>query len=177
MARRGLDGECYPCAPDRTRGKLGTPKSRRSSPAVPMTDRPAGELERHFQRSAFQADEDLPFAHPETGAPYDPSKMRARIKTALKAAGINRSVRFHDLRHSYGTHMARAGTPLRVLQEQMGHRSAQTTEIHADYAPHANERDCAERAFAGPETGPEVSDIDGPSEDTKAHENAGATLG
>jgi integrase len=37
-----------------TRDKLGKPKSKRSSRAVPMADRVAAELERHFQRSAFQ---------------------------------------------------------------------------------------------------------------------------
>ena len=47
-----------------TRGELGPPKSRRSSRAVPMADRVAGELERRFQRSAYQADDDLVFAHP-----------------------------------------------------------------------------------------------------------------
>jgi integrase len=31
--------------------------------------------------------------------------------------------------------MAAAGAPLRFIQEWMGHRSAQTTEIYADYAP------------------------------------------
>ena len=38
-----------------TRGQWGTPKSRRSSRAVPMADRLAAELERHFQRSAIRA--------------------------------------------------------------------------------------------------------------------------
>lgn len=31
--------------------------------------------------------------------------------------------------------MAAAGAPLRFIQEWMGHSSAQTTEIYADYAP------------------------------------------
>jgi integrase len=117
-----------------TRGQFGTPKSRRSTRAVPVADRLAGELERHFQRSAYQADEDLVFGHPDTGGPYDPSKMRKRFKGALKAAGL-RPVRFHDLRHSYGTAMAAAGAPLRALQEWMGHRDYKTTSIYADYSP------------------------------------------
>ncbi len=36
-----------------SRGQWTTPKSRRSSRAVPMADRVAGELERHFKRSAY----------------------------------------------------------------------------------------------------------------------------
>jgi integrase len=49
-----------------TRRTWGTPKSRRSNRAVPLADRVAGELERHFQRSAYQADDALVFCHPIT---------------------------------------------------------------------------------------------------------------
>jgi integrase len=99
-----------------------------------MADRLAGELERHFQRSRYQADDDLALCHPDTGGPYDPSKMRKRFKAALREAEV-RLVRFHDLRHSYGTAMAAAGVPMRTLQEWMGHRDIQTTMIYADYSP------------------------------------------
>ena len=117
-----------------TRGRFGTPKTRRSSRAVPMADRVAAELERLFQRSRYQADDDLVFCHPETGHPYDASKLRKRFKDALAAAGL-RPIRFHDLRHTFGTGMAAAGAPLRAIQEWMGHRDIQTTQVYADYAP------------------------------------------
>ena len=117
-----------------SRGELGTPKSRRSSRAVPLADRVAAELERHFQRSAFQADADLVFAHPQTGNPYDASRLRKRFKRAVATAGI-RDVRFHDLRHTFGTRMAASGAPLRALMEWMGHRDLATTLVYADYAP------------------------------------------
>ena len=65
-----------------TRGQFGTPKSKRSSRAVPMADRLAGELERHFQRSNYQAEDDLVFCHPDTGHPYDASRSRKRFKAA-----------------------------------------------------------------------------------------------
>lgn len=117
-----------------TRGRFGTPKSRRSSRAVPMPERVAVELKRHFERSSYTGDDDLVFCHPETGNPYDASKMRKRFEVAVKAADI-RSIRFHDLRHTFGTRMAAAGAPLRNIQEWMGHRDYKTTEIYADYAP------------------------------------------
>jgi integrase len=129
-----------------TRGSFGAPKSRRSSRSVPMTDRVAGELECHFQASAFQADEDLVFCNPHTGRPLDASRMRKRFKKALARAGI-RPIRFHDLRHTFGTHCAAAGVPLRTLQEWMGHRDAKTTQIYADYAPSEQEGALVERAF------------------------------
>jgi integrase len=117
-----------------SRGQLGTPKSRRSSRAVPLADRVAAELERLFQRSPFQGDADLVFANPQTGAPYDASRLRKRFKRAIVIAGI-RDVRFHDLRHTFGTRMAASGAPLRALMEWMGHRDLATTLVYADYAP------------------------------------------
>ena len=76
-----------------TRGQFGTPKSRRSSRAVPFADALAGELERHFQRSEFTADDDLVFAHPLLGTVLDPSNLQKRFKKAAKRAGL-RPVRF-----------------------------------------------------------------------------------
>ena len=124
-----------------TGGYWGTPKSRRSSRAVPMADRLAAELERHFQRSAFCGDDDLAMPHPQTGGPYDASKIRKRFYDAMRNAGLGHlvgqqnGITFHSLRHTYGTRMASVGTPMRTLQEWMGHCTVQTTEIYADYLP------------------------------------------
>jgi integrase len=99
-----------------------------------MPDRLAGELDRHHKRSSYRTDDDLVFANPETGHPLDASALRRRFTAALVAAKVRR-VRFHDLRHTYGTRMAAVGTPIRTLMQWMGHASMQTTLIYADYAP------------------------------------------
>jgi integrase len=78
-----------------TRGRFGTPKSRRSSRAVPMPDRIARELKRLFLESSYTVDTDLVFCHPDTGNPYDASKLRKRFKDAVEEAGI-RPIRFHE---------------------------------------------------------------------------------
>ncbi len=133
------------------RGEFKAPKSRRGTRAVPLIDRLAGELDRLYQASdGNQADDDLVFAHPLTGKPIDRSKLLKRYKAALKRGGV-REVRFHDLRHTFGTRMAAAGTPMRTLQELMGHRDFKTTLIYADYAPNSREGEWAEAAFRLPE--------------------------
>lgn len=109
-----------------SRGHWGTPKSRRSSRAVPMADRVAAELERHFQRSLYKADDHLVFCYPHTGNPYDASNLRNRFYEAMAAAGMGErcgrkgGITFHSLRHTFGTRMAAVGVPMRTLQDWMG---------------------------------------------------------
>ncbi len=128
------------------RGEFGAPKSKRSSRSVPLADRLAGELDLSYRETVYAGDDDLVFAHPHTGKPIDRSRLLKRFKAALKAAEV-RPVRFHDLRHTFGTRMAAQGVPMRALQEMMGHRDFKTTLIYADYAPSAREAEWVEAAF------------------------------
>lgn len=129
------------------RGEFGTPKSKRSSRSVPLASRVASELELLFQGSPHKHDDDLVFAYPGTGNPIDRSKLLKRFKAALRRADV-RDVRFHDLRHTFGTRMAAQGMPMRMLQELMGHRDFKTTLIYADYAPSEREAAWVEQAFS-----------------------------
>ncbi len=129
------------------RGEFGKPKSKRSSRGVPLAMRVAAELESLHRLSAYKADADLVFAHPQTGRPLDRSKVLKRLKGHCRAAGV-REIRFHDLRHTFGTTMAASGVPLRTLQEWMGHRDIKTTQIYADYCPGDHEADLVEQAFS-----------------------------
>jgi integrase len=115
------------------RGAFDSPKNHRGR-SVPMADRLAGELERHFQASRWRAENDLVFAHPATGHVLDSSKLRKRFYVALERAGVHH-ITFHGLRHTFGTQMAAAGAPTRAIQEWMGHADISTTEIYAHYAP------------------------------------------
>ena len=134
-------------------GQYGTPKSRRGR-SVPLADRLGGELDRLYRASAFQSDADLVFANPLTGRPMNGHTLTRTFQTALEAGGVRR-VRFHDMRHTFGTRMAAAGVPMRTLQEWMGHRDFRTTLIYADYAPGAHEVDLVNGAFAS--TNPSTS--------------------
>lgn len=133
-----------------SRKEFGTPKTTRSSRAVPLPTRVAQELERWSKISKHVADDDLVFAYPSTGRPYDRSKLLKRYTKARKAAGVTRRVTFHGLRHTYGTQMAAAGTSMRTLQELMGHTNLNTTQIYADYAPSEHEVHLVDAAFGTP---------------------------
>jgi integrase len=130
------------------RGEFGTPKSKRSSRSVPLGDVLAGDLDRHFQASDWQDDDHLVFPNPDTGEPLGRTKLTKRYKDALKRAKV-REIRFHGLRHSFGTTMAAQGVPLRTLMEWMGHRDLKTVQIYADYSPGAKEAEYVNEAFDG----------------------------
>ncbi len=70
----------------------------------------------------------------EDGQPLTAGKMEQPLRRALKHAGISREegrVGWHDLRHTYASHLAMRGVPLKVLQELMGHVTIEMTERYA----------------------------------------------
>jgi integrase len=114
--------------------------------SVPMTDRLARELDRWSRRTVYSGDEDLVFAHPQTGNPLDRSKATKYFQAACRAAGV-RPVRFHDLRHTFATRLAASGQPMRSIQEFLGHADSKTTQIYAHYAPSEREVEMVNLAF------------------------------
>ena len=128
------------------RGEFGDPKSAGSGRSVPMAERVADALRSLRATSVYSRDRDLVFCHPETGKPLDRSKLVRRFKQAIDRAGVHR-ITFHELRHTFGTRMAAAGTPMRTLQHWMGHADSKTTQIYAHYQPSDQEADAVDRAF------------------------------
>jgi integrase len=64
------------------------------------------------------------FVNPETGKPY--TDLQKGFAAACSAAGI-RGLRWHDLRHTFGTRLAEAGCSEATISELMGHTDPKTT--------------------------------------------------
>jgi integrase len=130
----------------------GEGKSDRStSRSVPMATRLAAELDRWSRRTAWGGEDQLVFAHPYSGRPLDRTKVSRRFREACVSAGVQ-PIRFHDLRHTFGTRLVANGVPLRSVQEWLGHADAKTTQIYTHYAPNAHEVEQVDAAFDGHET-------------------------
>lgn len=64
------------------------------------------------------------------GTAFSRVTLWQRIKRRVAAAGLERNVTPHMLRHSFATHMLEHGADLRVIQELLGHASISTTEVY-----------------------------------------------
>ncbi len=124
-------------------GALTAPKSGKVR-SVPLAPDIAKALAKLSQRKRFTGDDDLVFVG-EAGSYLDGSALRRRYKSALKKAKL-RPLRFHDLRHTFGTRMI-AKADIRRVQEWMGHADIQTTMRYLHYAPHEEDARLVAEAF------------------------------
>lgn len=66
-----------------------------------------------------------------SGEKYTGDYFSKAFKKACRAAGIDKSIHFHSLRHSFASNLAQKGVSLYTIKELLGHSSISTTEIYS----------------------------------------------
>lgn len=112
--------------------KSGRPRSLALSEfplAVLRSHRTVQAQQRLALGPAYRND-DLIFARPD-GMPYKPHTFGDAFRALVKRSGVT-PIRLHDLRHTHVSLLGKAGVPLKVVSDRVGHAStAITADIYA----------------------------------------------
>ena len=66
--------------------------------------------------------------------PLSPRQLNRAVHTAARAAGIDKRVSMHTLRHSFATHLLEQKEDIRVIQVLLGHKKLETTALYTQVA-------------------------------------------
>lgn len=125
--------------------RVKVPKSGRVR-SVPMVPQVAEALARLGQRPEYVRDDDFVFCDP-IGQVENDCLLRRRYMRAVKHAGLP-PVRFHDLRHVFGSVAVRE-FPLSDVQAMLGHAHVTTTMRYVHYRSGSEDAKRLANAFSG----------------------------
>jgi len=110
-----------------SRGRVDSPKNNRSR-TVPLTNDLTAALKRHQHlkgKLVFCKRDGNMFTRDETWRP---------LRRACRRAGL-REIGWHVLRHTFASHLAMRGAPLKAIQELLGHATIEMTMRYAHLSP------------------------------------------
>jgi site-specific recombinase XerD len=138
-----------------------------SARMVIRVDRGKGQKDRYVMlssrlleilRAYWKAARPSDFLFPGAAAdrPLTTGSVRKVCSRARRAAGLDKHVTVHTLRHSFATHLLESGTDLRTIQVLLGHHSFSTTAryVHVATASLPSTRSPFDRLDLAPRGGP-----------------------
>ena len=119
---------------DLKRGSIHLAKTKNGEPRdIPIN----GTVRFVLQQIPRRIDVPYVFFDPFNGKPY--KDVRNSFQSALRKAGI-RDFRFHDLRHTFASHLVMAGVDLKTVQELLGHKRISMTLRYSHLAQEHKEK-------------------------------------
>lgn len=96
---------------------------------LPLNPRVAESLAVYRQARGPQAPRE-PFFRSRFGKAMSRNAIYERVRTRARKAGIHKRVSPHRLRHTFATHLLKAGVGLVTLRDLLGHRLITSTQIY-----------------------------------------------
>ncbi len=114
----------------RARGKglfYKEPKSKKSRRNVTVGDATMRVALRCAEASAKRFHGADPPVFSGAKGPLEPREISAHFRAVADGLGIGKYAHLHTLRHTHATYLLLHGTPIRVVQERLGHSDVRTT--------------------------------------------------
>jgi len=112
-----------------TRGQLGLPKSGKSRD-IPMSQSVLVAMQAHKHRRSQYVFSTM------AGQTLNGDRCQKPLTAGCERADLRR-ITWHVLRHTFASHLAMRGVPLKVIQELLGHASIEMTMRYAHLTPSA----------------------------------------
>ncbi|HXE74706.1 MAG TPA: site-specific integrase [Candidatus Xenobia bacterium] len=121
-------------------GKFQKPKSEKSTRTIPLGPQTCWLLKIHRRRSVRTQPEDLVFPNQRGGPQNAHNLLNRELRPAAEGAGIGR-VGWHQLRHIHASVLHDIGVPAKVVQQQLGHATVETTlKVYTHAIPETHRR-------------------------------------
>jgi len=115
--------------------RVRTSKTEDGVRSVAVSPRLSETLALHKERTPFDGDDELVFAHPAKGSACSAAAFSRALRAALTAAKVEGHVRaFHDLRHTAITNDAASGSSVIAVMAKAGHADMKTTKRYLHLA-------------------------------------------
>jgi integrase/recombinase XerC len=119
---------------DLQEGVLRVRGKGRKERLTPIGSQAINALQRYFDMRGGELKCQGPHANKaflnKHGEPLSTRSVRRKLDKYLSAAGLDKGISPHTLRHSFATHLLNNGADLRSVQELLGHQSLSTTQIY-----------------------------------------------
>ena len=98
---------------------------------VMLSEQLLGILRAYWERAHL---EHWLFPGPDPSRPITTRSLERACRKAAEAAGLDKSITVHTLRHSFATHLLEQGVDIHVIQDLLGHRNIASTTRYARVA-------------------------------------------